>query len=891
MKKPANIFGLFCTILCSFGATGNINLNFDATTRRIYPNDVAILPYGASNSVTLKDFINEHGVSLKRFGGSPGVDSTDAFNKAQAFLGAAGGKIYFGEVGNWIGNYVITNNVWLEGSASGLQIFAGQTYRNSLSSADTNLPTVTIGNDTHYISHVKVSNIAFTGGNSNNIALAFRGGAIDSVVEDCTFSHVYTAIHARSGTNFPTQKLTFLNCNIWSSAGLTNANLIDLQSPAYTSTNWLTAFKFYGGSIVSSLGDTATNTYICVGDGISPEFYGTYFDFGTNGIFALKNTYSVSILPRFFFMNCQLDGDDTSPVVLIDYYTNNIAWAGSPIRQNQQLGTNNYVRLSDGKLLQLAGGSTFGTGVELPYPFILGGIYFGHPDTATNQYYQQTRGLAIGAEGSLSLFNKLQNITMYSSNTVSIVGTNTLQLYSPNAGWVELLNNSLLLTNGQGIYIPDTAGTRRKIIGLAGDLVTMLSPSNMNVVTIASNGFMRFYANNAAILGLQIDKNGVSIPYVGATNVPYLNNSGYWQRSGVTPTVFGYISNLTSDAQTQINGKVSTNITVTGILSLTGGGALVSNQQLSLVNDEASPGNSEYYGTDSGGTKGFFSLPSAPTIEEQDGGPSVSFNTLKFPNGTLIDEGSGVVSVSVSGGSGMTNVFVNGTIVAAPNFKTGSKAIIAIENSTNIVTYPTNLVDADIAAVAGIDATKIGGGFVTTTEFSYIGGLTSDAQNQLDAKQALDSDLTALAGIATTGLYSVTGVGTSTTINTTAGINSLTTDDDFVTLGGVETITGNKTFSGAILQPADAIASTDIDWSAGNTFTKTIGSNTTFTFSGASSGQWITVKVTASGSYTITWPTVTWKDGSTPVQTASKTDFYTFFYDGSTYYGAASQNY
>lgn len=43
--------------------------------------------------------------------------------------------------------------------------------------------------------------------------------------------------------------------------------------------------------------------------------------------------------------------------------------------------------------------------------------------------------------------------------------------------------------------------------------------------------------------------------------------------------------------------------------SLTGGGDFSANRTINLVNDEASPGNSEYYGTNSSGTKGFFPLP------------------------------------------------------------------------------------------------------------------------------------------------------------------------------------------------------------------------------------------------------------------------------------------
>lgn len=52
-------------------------------------------------------------------------------------------------------------------------------------------------------------------------------------------------------------------------------------------------------------------------------------------------------------------------------------------------------------------------------------------------------------------------------------------------------------------------------------------------------------------------------------------------------------------------------VTVTGGTSLAGGGAITASQVLTLLNDSASPGNSMYYGTNSAGTKGFFTLAAA----------------------------------------------------------------------------------------------------------------------------------------------------------------------------------------------------------------------------------------------------------------------------------------
>ncbi len=81
--------------------------------------------------------------------------------------------------------------------------------------------------------------------------------------------------------------------------------------------------------------------------------------------------------------------------------------------------------------------------------------------------------------------------------------------------------------------------------------------------------------------------------------------------------------------------------------SLTGGGNLGSNRTLNLVGDVASPGNSKYYGTNSGGTRGFYDLPSG-------GGANVTVQTLSGLTPSW-DMGNGInAKITLSGNTTIT---------------------------------------------------------------------------------------------------------------------------------------------------------------------------------------------------------------------------------------------
>jgi hypothetical protein len=112
----------------------------------------------------------------------------------------------------------------------------------------------------------------------------------------------------------------------------------------------------------------------------------------------------------------------------------------------------------------------------------------------------------------------------------------------------------------------------------------------------------------------------------------------------------------------------------------------------------------------------------------------------------------------------LTNKTLTSPTISGSGTITGSAVTSSTLSVSSSATLPT--------------ATSVGN--VSATELGYLDGVTSALQTQLDGKQAVDADLTALAGLATNGLIARTGAGTVAARSVAAGTGITVTNGDGV---------------------------------------------------------------------------------------------------------------
>ncbi len=252
------------------------------------------------------------------------------------------------------------------------------------------------------------------------------------------------------------------------------------------------------------------------------------------------------------------------------------------------------------------------------------------------------------------------------------------------------------------------------------------------------------------------------------------------------------------DANTYLLGV----ITAVANGALTIDGVAVDNGDRVLIKDESAAANNGIYDvTDKGSAGTPFILTRS---SDMDAAAEIPGAFTFIEDGTVNDAAGFVVASAGPFTIGVTSISWTqfsgaGQITAgAALTKTGNTLNVAVDDSSIEVSGDALRVKASgitSAMLAGtIDATKIADGTVTSAEFQYLGGVTSDLQTQLNAKQASDATLTALAA------YNTNGILTQTAADTFAGRTITGTASEIIVTNG-SGVSGNPTLS----LPADIV--------------------------------------------------------------------------------------
>ena len=175
-----------------------------------------------------------------------------------------------------------------------------------------------------------------------------------------------------------------------------------------------------------------------------------------------------------------------------------------------------------------------------------------------------------------------------------------------------------------------------------------------------------------------------------------------------------------------------------------------------------------------------------------DASAAIAYSKLNL-SGSIVN-----ADVNASAAIAYSKLNLSGSIV---NADVNASAAIAYSK----LNLSGSIVNADVGASAAIAVSKLaaltasraivsdGSGFlavsaVTATELGYVSGVTSAIQTQLDAKQASDATLTALAA------YNTNGILTQTAADTFAG-RTLTGTSNKITITNGDGVSGNPTFN------------------------------------------------------------------------------------------------